>query len=105
MKEDKTKKKSVKRKDKPFADSIEDALIKKALGYDSTETVEEYAADDGEVKLTKKKVTVKNVPPDVTALKILLDKTEKPIAEMTDEELENEKIRLLKILAEEKEQK
>ena len=103
MKEGKTKKKVVKTEYSLFGENLEDALFKKALGYDSTETVEEYSANDGEVKLTKKKVTVKNVPPDVTALKILLDKNEKPVSEMTDEELEREKIRLIKILAEEKE--
>ena len=51
-----------------------DVLVKKALGYDVKEVVEEYVSDeDGEIKLTKKKVTKKNVPPDLTALKILLD--------------------------------
>ena len=84
------------------------ALVKKALGYDATEVVEEYVSDDaGEVKLTKKKVTKKNVPPDLTALKMLLDQTEVPVSEMTDEQLEEEKQRLLKLLSEfnEKEKK
>jgi hypothetical protein len=84
------------------------ALVKKALGYDATEVVEEYVSDDaGEVKLTKKKVTKKNVPPDLTALKMLLDQTEVPVSEMTDEQLEDEKQRLLKLLGEfnEKEKK
>ena len=79
---------------------LESALIKKALGYDCTETVEEYAGDEqGEVRLLKKKVTVKNVPPDITALKILLEEQSKNVSEMSDEELENEKERLLKLLA------
>ena len=84
------------------------ALVKKALGYDATEVVEEYVSDDaGEVKLTKKKVTKKNVPPDLTALKMLLDQTEVAVSEMTDEQLEEEKQRLLKLLSEfnEKEKK
>ena len=39
---------------------FKDALVKKALGYDATEIVEEYvSSDEGEVKLTKKKVTKK----------------------------------------------
>ena len=76
-----------------------DALIKKALGYDATEVVEEYvSSEEGEIKLTKKKVTKKNVPPDMAALKILLDENDKPISEMTDEQLKEEKARLLKLL-------
>ena len=78
---------------------IESALIKKALGYDATETVEEYAENnDGEVKLTKKKVTVKNVPPDMSALKYLLEERQQQVEQMTDEQLKEEKIRLLNLL-------
>lgn len=98
------KKGTVKKKtEKPSDGDVKKALIKKALGYDLTETVEEYALSDDEVKLTKKKITKKNVPPDITALKILLVGDEKSVAEMSDEELEKEKERLIKILAEEKE--
>ena len=76
------------------------ALIKKALGYDYKEVVEEYLSDDeGEVKLVKKKITKKNVPPDITALKILIE-NQTPISNMTDEELEKEKNRLIKALKE-----
>lgn len=74
------------------------ALVKKALGYDYKEVVEEYVSgDDGQVKLTKKKVTKKNVPPDITALKILLEENV-PIERLSDEELAKEKQRLLKLL-------
>ena len=98
------KKGTVKKKtEKPSDSDVKKALIKKALGYDLTETVEEYALSDDEVKLTKKKITKKNVPPDITALKILLVGDEKSVADMSDEELEKEKERLIKILAEEKE--
>lgn len=92
-----------KKTEKPSDSDVKKALIKKALGYDLTETVEEYALSDDEVKLTKKKITKKNVPPDITALKILLVGDEKSVADMSDEELEKEKERLIKILAEEKE--
>ena len=35
---------------------VKAALVKKALGYDATEVVEEYVSDEaGEVKLSKKK--------------------------------------------------
>ena len=77
---------------------INSALLKKALGFDAKEIVEEYALDgDGEVKLSKKKVTTKCVPPDVAALKMLLEKSV-PLSELTDEELAKEKERLIKIL-------
>ncbi len=93
MKEKGKKKTVVKEQD------FKDALIKKALGYDATEIVEEYvSSEEGEVKLTKKKVTKKNVPPDITAIKLLLENEEKDVASLTDEELEREKNRLLQIL-------
>ena len=80
---------------------LKDALIKKALGYDAEEVIEEYATDkDGVVVLSKKKVTIKNVPPDVSAIKILLEGEVEPISTMTDEELEQEKQRLLSLLKE-----
>ncbi len=92
MKE-KSRKRKVKKED------LESALIKKALGYDCTETIEEYAGDEqGEVRLLKKKVTIKNVPPDVSALKILLEERQKDIDQMTDEELDFEKQRLMKLI-------
>ncbi len=90
-----------KRKTKTTNCDFKDALIKKALGYDATEIVEEYVSgEEGEIKLTKKKVTKKNVPPDITALKILMENNEKSVESLTDEELENEKKRLLELLKE-----
>ncbi len=78
---------------------LQEALFKKALGYDVTEIVEEYVGDnEGEIKLSKKKITTKNVPPDMTALKILLDDQQKSVFEMTDQELFDEKVRLLCLL-------
>ena len=90
-----------KKNNKNYKTDLENALIKKALGYDATEVVEEYSSDsEGEIRLLKKKITKKNVPPDMTALKFLLDETEKDLTQMTDEELFNEKVRLLNILKE-----
>lgn len=89
-------------KKKPSSkEKIKEALLKKALGYDCTETVEEYVSEEGEIRLTKKKITKKNVPPDMSALKILLEESAIPVTEMSDEELNEEKMRLIKILAEE----
>ena len=78
------------------------ALIKKALGYDYKEVVEEYvSSDEGEIRLSKKKVTKKNVPPDISAIKLLLDDMPS-VSQMSDEELEKEKERLLELIKEEK---
>ena len=62
--------------------------------------VEEYVGDGDEIKLSKKKVTTKNVPPDMSALKFLLDESQKEVGEMTDQELFEEKVRLLCLLKE-----
>ena len=89
-----------KQKKKLDKTDLEQALIKKALGYDATEVVEEYVGDGDEIKLSKKKVTTKNVPPDMSALKLLLDESQKQVGEMTDQELFEEKVRLLCLLKE-----
>lgn len=80
-------------------EDIYKALLKKAMGYTADESVEEFSAEEDGLRLLKKKVTKKHVPPDVSALKVLLSLgSEKSISEMTDEELEREKARLLKLL-------
>ena len=90
-----------KKTNKNYKIDLENALIKKALGYDATEVVEEYSSDsEGEIRLLKKKITTKNVPPDMTALKFLLDEGTKDLTQMSDEELFAEKVRLLNILKE-----
>ena len=95
MKEKDEKKKTLSHK------KLKDALIKKALGYDAEEVIEEYATDkDGVVFLSKKKVTIKNVPPDISAIKMLLEENVEPLSTMTDDELEQEKQRLLGLLRE-----
>lgn len=85
---------------------IKKALLKKALGYDADDVVKEYTGgEDGDIVLAKKKVTTKHYAPDVSAVKLLLDryyKTYKEIVdEMTDETLEEEKKRLEKLIKEE----
>ena len=90
-----------KKTNKNYKIDLENALIKKALGYDATEVVEEYSSDsEGEIRLLKKKITTKNVPPDMSALKFLLDENQKDLTQMTDDELFEEKLRLLNILKE-----
>ena len=77
---------------------VEEALLRRAVGYETTETVEEYAECDGEIKLVKRKVSTKNVPPDVAAAKLVIEEASPNVAEMTDEELSAEKERLLAAL-------
>lgn len=86
-------------------DKIKKALLKKALGYNADECVEEYTFDEnGEKVLSKRKVTKKHYSPDIAAVKVLLERYfttyEEKIAKMSDEELEEEKERLLKQLKE-----
>lgn len=73
------------------------ALMKCATGLSASETVEEFTVQDGELKLVKRKVTKREIPPDIKAVKLLLDGRE----ELTDEELEAEKQNLLEMLKEE----
>ncbi len=73
------------------------ALLRCATGLSASETVEEFAVDgDGELKLVKKRVTKREIPPDIKAVKLILEER----GEISDEELENEKRRLLKLLDE-----
>ncbi len=84
---------------------IKKALKKRALGYDSTEVTEEYTeSEDGGVRLIKRKVVSKPVPPDVSAVKLLMELQNQnaSLETLSDEELEKEKLRLIKILSEEK---
>ena len=81
-----------------MSDEIFDALKKCAVGFSSGETVEEYAAEDGALKLIKKKVTRRFVPPDIKAVKMLMD--DGGISGLTDAALEEEKDRLMKMLEE-----
>ena len=78
-------------------EKLKTALLKKALGYEAKETIEEYVSEEGEIRLTKKKVTKKNVPPDITAIKLLLGE-QTPLQEMSDEELLAERERLIGLL-------
>lgn len=79
-------------------DEIYSAVVKRAKGYHARETVEEYAMVDGSLELVKKRVTVKDVPPDMTAAKMIFDGGRAD--GLTDEQLECERVRLLKELAE-----
>lgn len=90
--------------DSKIVEKIRDALIKRAVGYDTEETVEEYSGSGDDITMVRKKITRKNVPPDISAAKLLLEESgEDDYSAMTDEQLEEEKQRLLKMLKDSKE--
>lgn len=84
-------------------DKIEDALLKVALGYQVAEITEEYAEVDGSLKLTKRKKTKKDIPPDLKAVQLLLSTENGGYESWSDEDLEEERKRLLTALQEEQE--
>ena len=85
--------------DKKKEEKLSEALLKVALGYQVAEVTEEFAEIDGALKLTKRKKTKKDVPPDLKAVQLLLAESNALGAEeMSDEELEREKARLLSLL-------
>lgn len=75
-------------------DELIAALRKRALGYETSETVFEYDSEGGVVR---RKVSVKDVPPDLSAIKLLLEigGEEEPEDEET---LEAEKRRVLGLI-------
>lgn len=91
-------KKETKRQEKREG-KIGEALLKVALGYQVAEITEEYAEVDGELKLTKRKKTKKDIPPDLKAVQLLLaNERSGDVSTWTDEELEAERQKLLKEL-------
>lgn len=80
-------------------ESVKDALLKCAVGLSASEIVEEFSADNaGELKLVKRKVTRREVPPDIKAVKMLMD--EEGTSELSDEELLEEREKLMAMLKE-----
>ena len=75
------------------------ALKKCAVGLKTREVVEEFSMEDGELRLVKKKVTERDIPPDIKAVKLLLDGND--TCGLSDEELEEERAKLLEMLKDE----
>lgn len=76
-------------------EEIEKAVYRKAVGYDIQEICEEYS---GENELIKRKVATKHFPPDITAVKAMVElgiQQEKELNELSDEELDDLKLRLI----------
>ena len=89
--------------EKKREEKLGEALMKVALGFQVAEVTEEYAEVDGALKLTKRKRTKKDVPPDLKAVQLLLAEQHGGVETLSDEELEKEKERLLALLKSEKE--
>ncbi len=81
-------------------DGVKSALKKCAMGFETGEVVEEYAVEDGELKLVKKKVTRRDIPPDIKAVKMLLDGGD--VTGFSDEELLSERERIAAMIKEDK---
>ena len=73
-------------------------MTKKALGFEVEEVQEEYGDDNGELKLIKKKIIKKFIPPDSIALKYLLDDKDDNMNNLSYEELIKEKDKVLEEL-------
>lgn len=71
------------------------------------EVTKEFVANDhGDLVLTKQKVNEKMMPPNIDIIKMIYSSTKDSalrFQELSDEELEREKVRLLKKLKEEEE--
>jgi len=91
-------------KDSKDNKKLKEALLNKALGFTTQEVVEEYGYTGEDFVLQKRKTSTKSYPPDLSALQMLLGKegVVDQYLSMTDEELEKEKNRLLKLLKEKK---
>ena len=91
-------------KEKNKETQISEALLKVALGFQVAEVTEEFSEVDGTMKLTKRKRIKKDVPPDLKAVQLLLAETGGTgYASMSDEELEQERKRLMDLVREETE--
>ena len=79
-------------------DKVRDAVLKVALGFTVEEVTEEYDARDGELKLVGRRETHKDIPPDLKAVRLLLEGTD--YSALSDEQLEAERARLAAALEE-----
>ena len=86
--------------EKADAEGLDDALRKVALGFSLEEVTEEYGEVDGKLKLLKRKRTKKQIPPDLKAVQLLIGERADDYSRFSDEQLEQEKIRLLSQLKE-----
>ena len=83
-------------------EKVRDAVRKVALGFRVEEVTEEYGMEDGEMRLVKRRETRKDIPPDLKAVRLLLEGTD--YASFSDEQLEAEREKLIKALGREEKQ-
>lgn len=83
---------------------IEKALISKALGCTTKEVIEEYGLQGDDFVLQKRKTSLKSYPPDLSALQMLLGNggDDEKYSSLSEDELEKEKERLIKLLEKKK---
>ena len=73
---------------------------RRAKGFTTREVTSEYAPDEnGRLVETKRKVTRRRVPGDLAALRWLEENEKRDLDSLSDEELEREKLRFLRMLA------
>lgn len=86
-------------------DLLRNILTKKARGFVLEEISEEYSCDENDkLKLVKRKIISKEVAPDITAIKALTELKffdDNKYKDMSYEELQKEKQKLLNLLSEE----
>ncbi|MBQ9792844.1 MAG: hypothetical protein IJW32_03805 [Clostridia bacterium] len=95
---------NLKQKKLSAIDVLKNSLIKKAQGFMVEEVTKEFVKEDDKLVLHKKKVSTKEFPPDSTAIKFLLELEKFNTNEfslLSDEQLKQEKDRLLNLLKEE----
>ena len=84
---------------------LKETLFKKATGYAvKEETIEYVLDDDGKEKIAKRKVSKKYIPPDASALRLLIERffsSRDDFEMMSDEELEKERNEIIRMLKEE----
>ena len=83
-----------------FDEATFKALKTCITGFITKETTTEYAMDDetGELKVVKQKINEKSIPPNTDIIKLIYQhftETKVDYESLTDEELENEKQRLI----------
>ena len=90
--------------DENMQDLLKKVLLKKARGFVLEEISEEYSCDENDkMKLAKRKITSKEVAPDISAVKALCELSlfeTDTYKNMSFEELKSEKTKLLKLFDE-----
>lgn len=76
-------------------EKLKKKLLQKAMGYDYEEVSEEYVIEDGEMKLSKRKINKKHCPADNSAIKVLLEEKEEGFDLLSEEQLKSERERIL----------